>query len=206
MAIKAILFDMDGVLIDACSIHRDSFRAACAEHGVVITADLERELEGRPTRVKLEMLGVDAETAHNINRAKQEYTLAAAKRYPPDREKIYLLSALHGAGIRIGVYSNAIYESVRQFLYSACLQPFVESVTTNESVNRPKPDPEGYVQLMAHFGVRPHETLIVEDSPIGLEAAFRTGAHVLAVTGPGDVTFGRVREAIEKAGGSLEDL
>jgi beta-phosphoglucomutase-like phosphatase (HAD superfamily) len=193
---------MDGVLIDACPIHRDSFRAACAEHGTHFTEDTERELEGRPTRVKLQMLGVDPETAHNINRAKQEYTLAAAKRYPPDREKVYLLSAIHGAGIRIGVYSNAIFESVRQFLYSACLQPFVESVTTNESVNRPKPDPEGYLQLMAHFGVRPHETLIVEDSPVGLEAAFKTGAHVLTVTGPGDVTFSRVREAIEKAGGT----
>src|SRR4030042_6797405 len=191
---------MDGVLIDACSIHRDSFRAAGAEHGIPIPADLERDLEGRPTRGNLQMLGVDPETAHNIHRPKQEYTVAAAKLYPPDREKVYLLSTLHGAGLRIGVYSNAIFESVRQFLYSACLQPFVESVTTNESVNRPKPDPEGYVQLMAHFGVRPHETLIVEDSPVGLEAAFKTGAHFLAVPGPRDVTFARVREAIEKAG------
>lgn len=128
--------------------------------------------------------------------------LGSVKDYPPDRQKVYLLAALHGAGIRIGVYSNAVYETVRQFLYSACLQPFVEAVTTNESVIRPKPDPEGYFQLMRQFGVEPHETLIVEDSPVGLEAAFKTGAHVLSVLGPHEVTFGRVREANEKAGGT----
>lgn len=206
MAIKAILFDMDGVLIDACGIHRVAFRRACAEHGVDFNADREVALEGRPTRVKLSMLGVDVETARRVSVAKQEYTAAAAREYPPDRQKVYLLSALHGAGVRIGVYSNAVYESVRQFLYSACLQPFVEAVTTNESVSRPKPDPEGYLQLMSRFDVLPHETLIVEDSPVGLESAFKTGAHVLSVTGPHDVTFGRIREAIEKAGGAGGDL
>ena len=137
--------------------------------------------------------------------ASPDQSPAAARAYPPDRTKVYLLSALHNAGVRIGVYSNAIYDTVRAFLYASCLQPFVDSVVSGEAT-RPKPDPAGYLQLMAFFGVEPHETLIVEDSAVGLEAAYRTGAHVLEVAGPHEVTFARIRDALERAGGSPGDL
>ena len=69
---------------------------------------------------------------------------------------------------------------------------------TNEDVEVPKPNPEGYLNAMNILGVSPSSTLIVEDSEKGFQAAKASGAHVLKVQGPDDVNFENVSVTIKK--------
>jgi len=78
------------------------------------------------------------------------------------------------------------------------LDEYFELLVSNEDVSRPKPDPEIYSTAMTRIGVKPSETIIVEDSPHGLEAARRSGAHVCQVSGFADVDYFKVRSAIDR--------
>jgi beta-phosphoglucomutase-like phosphatase (HAD superfamily) len=78
------------------------------------------------------------------------------------------------------------------------LSEYFELLVSNEDVSHPKPDPEIYSTVMSRIGVKPTETIIVEDSPHGLEAARRSGAHVCQVSGFADVDYFKVRSAIDR--------
>jgi beta-phosphoglucomutase-like phosphatase (HAD superfamily) len=78
------------------------------------------------------------------------------------------------------------------------LERYFEFLVSNEDVSRPKPNPEIYATAMTRMGVRPTETIIVEDSLHGLEAARRSGAHICQVSGFADVDYFRVRSAIDR--------
>ena len=80
------------------------------------------------------------------------------------------------------------------------LAGYLDVVLSNEDVEAPKPDPEIYRVAMERLAVTPAECLIVEDNDHGLEAARASGAHVLAVASPADVTYDRVLIAMKGAG------
>ena len=73
----------------------------------------------------------------------------------------------------------------------------IEIIITNEDVKTPKPDPEGYIKAISHFGLDPAEVLIVEDSDKGFQAASESGAHVMRVANATEVTFEKVKSYIE---------
>ena len=70
-----------------------------------------------------------------------------------------------------------------------------EFIISNQEVIYPKPHPEIYVQAIHRLGLLPEEVLIVEDSPVGLEAAYATGAQVCEIQNPRDI--GKVLEVLE---------
>ena len=180
--IKAILFDMDGVLVNACEIHRKAFRDAVKSVGLKDNFR-DEDLEGRPTKVKLQLCGItDPATCARINEKKQELTGKAALLYPEDPERCLMLEKLTDDGFLIGCVTNSIQWTAEGFLTYSGLFFYLDLLVTNENVMLPKPDPSCYRLAMEKLGVAPHETLIVEDSRIGLEAARRSGAHVLETT------------------------
>jgi HAD superfamily hydrolase (TIGR01509 family) len=75
-------------------------------------------------------------------------------------------------------------------LQSAHLYEYLDVIIGNDEVSKSKPDPEMYLVAMKKLGVKPEETLIVEDSPHGIEAAKASGAHVYEVKGVEDVHLG----------------
>lgn len=81
----------------------------------------------------------------------------------------------------------------------AGLDRFLDLMLSNEDVVKPKPDPEIYLNAIARFGFEPGECLIVEDNEHGVRAARASGAHVLVVGNPDDVTYERLQTAIESS-------
>ena len=157
-----------------------------------------------PTRKKLQMLSVEKglPTALHpmLSRLKQVYTRdEILTRCRPVFEKEYMLSRLRAEGYRLAVCSNSIRESLAMMIHQSGLDEYFEFLVSNEDVSRPKPDPEIYQAAIARMAVEPSATLIVEDSPHGLEAARRSGAHVCQVGGFTDVDYFRVRAAIDRA-------
>lgn len=201
--IKAVLFDLDGVLIDATEWHYKALNRSLGLFGFTISRyDHMATYNGLPTRKKLEMLSVEAGLPFSlhglVNRVKQVYTreeiLASCW---PTFEKEFMMSRLRREGYRIAVCSNAIRDSVELMLARAGLLEYVEFVLCNEDVKTAKPDPAIYQMAMARMGLSPEEVVIVEDAPHGIQAATRSGAHVCEVAGFQEVDYWRVRRTID---------
>jgi beta-phosphoglucomutase len=197
--IKAVVFDMDGVLIDAREWHYEALNRALALLGYEISRyEHLSTYDGLPTKRKLQMLtvehGLPPELHSFMNSLKQQYTLEfVATRCKPVFQHQFALARLKAAGYQLGVASNSVRRTVEEMMERSDLLQYLDVIVSNEDVARGKPDPEMYIKAMATLGVEPHETVVVEDNENGIKAATAAGAHVLVVGGPDDVSL----EAIE---------
>jgi beta-phosphoglucomutase len=203
--IRAVIFDMDGVLIDAREWHYEALNKALKLLGYEITRyEHLSTFDGLPTRKKLRMLtverGLPEELHPFINGLKQQYTMEyVATRCRPVFQHEYALARLQADGYRLGLASNSIRETVLEMMDRSQLRGYLDTIVSNEDVARPKPDPEIYRKAMAALGVTPEETLVVEDNENGIAAATAAGANVMVVESPGDVTLDAIRARIADA-------
>jgi dTDP-glucose pyrophosphorylase len=98
---------------------------------------------------------------------------------------------------KIVVCSNAVRRTINTILHYQNLWPFIEKVYSNEDIKAVKPNPEIYLKAMSDFSVSPTSCLIIEDSPIGVKGAIESGAHVLQVSGPEEVTLENIENKIK---------
>jgi HAD superfamily hydrolase (TIGR01509 family) len=132
---------------------------------------------------------------------KQKYTVDMVRqRCHPVFQHQYALSQLKAAGYKLAVCSNSIRQSVELMMQRAGLDRFLDVMLSNEDVSKSKPDPEIYLTAMAKLGLAPEQCIIVEDNEHGIRAARASGAHVLVVGNPDDVTYERLSTAIESRG------
>ena len=208
--IVAVVFDLDGVLVDATEWHYEALNRALALFGYTITRyEHLSAYDGLPTRKKLGMLSVEKElpaTLHGlIYRIKQLYTREVIRtNCRPVFEKEYMVSRLKREGYRLAVCSNAIRDSVELMVRGSGLYEYFEFLLSNEDVSRPKPDPEMYLKALERLGCRPEEVVIVEDAAPGVEAARRSGGHVCQVAGFDEVDYFLVKgfiDQVERKGG-----
>ena len=206
--IKAVVFDMDGVLIDAKEWHYEALNKALALFGFSISRqDHLLAYDGLPTRKKLEMLSLEKSLPvglHDfINEMKQIYTLQIANtKCSPVFAHEYALSRLKSEGYLLGVASNSVKDSVELMMDKSHLAPWLDIKLSNQDVSKPKPAPDIYLRAAELLKVKPSECLVVEDNQHGIAAAQSAGTHVLAVSGIEDVTYqaisGRIAE-VEKS-------
>ena len=195
MTIKAVIFDMDGVLIDARDWHYDALNRALKLFGMEISRyDHLTTFDGLPTKKKLQMLtaarGLPPQLHNFVNDMKQQYTMEiVAAECKPTFGQQYALSRLKVEGYRLAVCSNSIRRSVEVMMERSELMTYLEFLISNQDVTRSKPDPEMYSVAIARMGLKPSEALVVEDNENGVAAAKAAGAHVLEVTGVEDVTY-----------------
>jgi HAD superfamily hydrolase (TIGR01509 family) len=207
MKIDAVVFDMDGVLIDAREWHYEALNKALGHFGYAISRfDHLVTYDGLPTRQKLDMLtrerGLPRELHRFLNDLKQVYTLEIVHaRCKPTFQHEFALSRLHAEGYRLAVASNSVQRTVDVMMEKADLAKYLEVFMSNERVRTGKPDPEIYIRTMVALGVTPEATLVVEDNEKGIKAATDAGTHVLAVQEPADVTYDRIRAEIRRLEG-----
>lgn len=202
MSIKAIIFDMDGVLIDARDWHFEALNRALALFGKEISRyDHLVTFDGLPTRKKLELLSQAGELPlglHGvINRLKQQFTIEMVhSRCRPVFHHQYALSRLKREGFKLAVCSNSIRSTVETMMEKSDLARFLDFYLSNEDVLHSKPDPEMYNLAMKKLGLHPDECLIVEDNENGIRAAQATGAHLMRVACPDNVDYFSIRETL----------
>lgn len=190
---KAVIFDMDGVLIDARNWHYEALNEGLALFGAEIPYQehLDR-FDGLPTRVKLKLLSAEGrleEHLHDlVEEVKQERTLRiAASKNLPNLDHLILIGRLKHMGLKVGVATNSIRLTSQFMLESAGLLGELDCLVTNEDVIRGKPDPEIYVKSCNLLGLRPQECVAIEDSPNGIRSAESAGLKVVSVASPDDV-------------------
>ena len=200
--IKAIVFDMDGVLIEAKDWHYEALNRALRLFGFEISRyDHLTTFDGLPTKRKLQILSAEhdlpARLHDFINEMKQQYTMELVNALcKPRFNHEYALSRLRARGYRLAVASNSIRSTIEVMMHKAALEQYLDFTISNQDVTKAKPDPEMYTQAITRFGLTPQEVLIVEDNENGVRAAIASGAHVLQVQDVDEVTYQNIARRI----------
>lgn len=203
--IKLIVFDLDGVLVETKKLHYDAFNKALCDVDPKYEIGYDEHLvkyDGLSTHKKLELLGCEKGLCgmefQSIWQRKQAYTYQMLKGLTFDNRLIEVLKKLKNKHrYTIAVASNSIRDSVKITLLKLGLLEYVDFYLSNEDVKYPKPHPEIYLRAMIQSGSTPKETLIVEDSVIGRNAANNSGAYLIGVNNSLDVTYERIIEYID---------
>ena len=202
--LKLVIFDLDGVLVDACEWHRIALNEALSEvcDYRISDKDHEKTFNGIPTRSKLNILSdmkiISPDCHEEVYRIKQKKTIEAIKKNSKNRsEKIKMINMLREKEITVCCFTNSIRETAELMLKTSGVIDLFDMIVTNQDVKNPKPDPEGYLKILSHFKISSEDTLIVEDSPKGIEAAILSGCKVIGVKNAEDVNIDLFSEILE---------
>ena len=203
--IKLIIFDLDGVLVNARELHYEALNKALETIDTKFIIPRDEHLstyDGLSTTKKLNMLteqkGLSKEFHNVVWKLKQEKTISIIDKFSPDFRVKDILRRLKDSGYDIACCTNSIRETAKLQLIRKGFMEYIDVLYTNQDVNKPKPHPEMYMKCMLRFGVSPKETLIIEDSHHGRKGAIESGGHLCAVTDCEDVTFEKINEHLEK--------
>lgn len=200
--IKAVIFDMDGVLIEAKDWHYEALNRALNIFGHKISRyDHLVTYDGLPTIMKLEMLskekGLPRELHTFINELKQKFTMELVfSNCKPVFIHEYALAKLKSEGYKIGCASNSIRESIEVMLTKSNLYHYMDVIFSAQDVSEPKPSSEMYDLAISELGLTPIECLIVEDNENGIIAAKSSGAHVMIVEDVTEVNIINIKNRI----------
>ncbi|ADL32894.1 hydrolase beta-phosphoglucomutase family [Butyrivibrio proteoclasticus B316] len=202
--IKAIIFDMDGVLIDAKEWHYEALNRALELFGYTITRyDHLVTYDGLPTRKKLEMLtkerNLPKELHGFINEMKQQYTMEIVhSKCKPVFQREYAISKLKSEGYKIGVASNSVKNSIVTMMEKSDLSKYLDTIVSNQDVKEGKPNPEIYIKAINNLGMKPEDCMVIEDNINGIKAGIAAGAHVMQVENVHDVTYDNIVKNIRE--------
>ena len=191
--IKAVLFDMDGVLIDARNWHYEALNEALSPFGFNINEELHlSKLDGLPTKVKLNYLTDNFNLPKSIHdlifNLKQDLTnRLASYNCKPNVQHLEMLSNLKAFDIKVGVVTNSIRRTSQLMLDLAGITSYVDLLVTNEDVERNKPFPDPYLKALDILKLKSEDVLVIEDSQHGIEAAVNAKCRVLEVRNPTDL-------------------
>ena len=198
--IKLIIFDLDGVLVEAKKIHYDALNKALGRTYAISWDEHLSVYDGLKTNQKLEMLterkGLPTELHSEIWEKKQKYTLQALSELKSNKTLQSIMDALVDDGYKLAVCSNSIRKTVLTVLSKLGIIEFMDLIVSNEDVKNSKPHPEMYWKAISMMSCLPEETLIVEDSPYGLLAASRSKSHILRVKNPQEVTYTNITKKL----------
>ncbi|GMO64708.1 MAG: HAD family phosphatase [Rickettsiales bacterium] len=208
--IKAILFDMDGVLIEAKDWHYEALNRALILFGYEITRSEHLSLyDGLPTKDKLKKLSLEKglpEELHSfINEMKQQYTIEIIQsKCRPRFNHEFALSKLKAEGYRLACCSNSIRMTIEMMLSKAKLSDYLEFMLSNQDVKNSKPAPDIYQKAMEKMGLQPNECLICEDNENGIAAALASGGNLLTIGDVSDVNYENIKRRITEIEGGAK--
>ena len=198
--IKLIIFDLDGVLVDAKNIHYLTLNEALGSKYEISWEEHLNKYDGLKTNEKLKLLtnskGLPPSLYDEIWLKKQELTINELKKITPNDVLKNTIKELSHQKYKIAVCSNSIRKTILTVLSKLDIIEYFDYIVSNEDVNNSKPHPEMYWKTISYFGVLPEETLIIEDSPFGLLAANRSKSNVMRVETPNSVTIDNINKHI----------
>ncbi|MGH7324847.1 MAG: HAD family hydrolase [Candidatus Rokuibacteriota bacterium] len=182
---RAVIFDLDGVLIDSGPSHRASWRALMEELGVAAPPEFWRRTIGRPAEEAIgRLLGraVNPAEAEALCQRKHEHYVRLAAVLPVVPGAPAFVDELIRCGVPRAVATSARRADATRLLGALGLLDRFAVLVTAEDVARGKPDPEVYLRAACGLAVPPETCLVFEDALIGVEAARRAGMRVIGVS------------------------
>jgi len=203
--IRAILFDLDGVLIESTrQLHflalNEALKKISSEF-VISPEDHIKIYDGLSTKRKLEILNNTKKLPQSLNILieddKQKITWKMLENLDYSSSPVSIIKNLKESGFKLGLCTNSIKKTTNIILYHLKYSHLLDVILTNEDVEFPKPSPEIYKKAMTILDILPEESIILEDAPSGLKAAFSSGANVLKIKNIKEVNLCRINRFIQ---------
>jgi beta-phosphoglucomutase len=188
MALKAVIFDLDGVIVSTDESHYQAWQELADAEGIYFDRTINQRLRGVSRMESLEIL---LERSQRTYSPEEKIVLAFRKntRYlellknltPADLlpGALEMLQALKAAGVAVAIGSSS--KNTWYILERIGLARFFDAVADGNDIAQSKPDPEVFLIAADRLGVRPRDCLVVEDARAGVEAALAAGMKALAV-------------------------
>ncbi|HAP16120.1 MULTISPECIES: HAD family hydrolase [Lactococcus] len=196
---KAVIFDMDGVLVDTEQFYAQRREEFFSSHNIPIHHMRHSDFIGGNMReIWPQILGIDFD--HEKAEALQTAYLEFKDRTPlPYKELLFpdvkdVLDSLRADNFKIGLASSSAMQDIEEMLDIHGLRSYFESILSGNDLKATKPHPEIYQLSMKALNVKPEETLIIEDSEKGITAGKAAGAMVWAIE---DMRFGMDQSAAD---------
>ena len=204
---KAVIWDMDGVIVDTSPYHEEAWRETFFKRGVEFTEkDFRRSFGQRNDTIITGVLGKppSQKVIDSIADEKEaSFRRKICQQIEPLPGVTQLLSVLTAAGFRQALATSAPLQNVRLVMKDLGIEGYFEGVVTEKDVTDGKPSPQGFLLAARKLGVEPEDCIVIEDAVVGVAAAKRAGMGCVAVTNTHP--RGRLGEA-DLIVGSLEDV
>ena len=195
MNLKAVLFDLDGVIVDTAKYHYIAWKELADKLGIYFDEQINERLKGVSRMASLEIILERSEKDYSeeekaaLADEKNNRYVAMVKQLTPDEilpGVLVFLSELKAAGIKTAVCSAS--KSAGMIISLLELDDCFNAVLGGADVTKPKPDPEIFTLAQTRFGVNPDECLVVEDAFAGIEAGKQAGMKTLGIGDAGILT------------------
>lgn len=186
----AVIFDVDGVLIDSYRPHFESWRMLAAEHGIDMTEQQFATTFGRTSRDIIAHFWGDQVMPEQIpamdERKEALYREIIAHDFPAMDGAAALIDALDEAGFLLAVGSSGPPQNVELTLEMLGRTDRIDVKVTGADVERGKPDPQVFLIAAERLALPPAQCAVVEDAPAGIAAARAAGMTAIGLTGTSD--------------------
>jgi len=204
----AVIFDMDGVLVDSYRAHFESWRRLAASIGAEMSERQFAATFGRTTQDIIRRLWADrigdADLRGLDDLKERAYREILEADFPEMDGAGELLAALRGAGFALAIGSSGPPENVELVLRRLPGAEHIAAAVDGHEVTHGKPHPEVFLLAAGKLGVQPGDCAVVEDAPAGIEAARRAGMAAIALTGTAE--RGKLAERAHLVVDSLREL
>jgi len=181
----AVIFDMDGVLVDSNPFHLSKWAALLREHGIAFEeAKLAEIVLGPPNEATFQRYfgELTPERRRELGEELEErFRQEIAPHARPFPGVLQLLDECRSNGVTLAVASCAMRKNVEFIVTALQLSPYFKAALSVNDISHAKPDPEIYIKTATRLEVKPSDCVVCEDSFVGIEAAKRAGMKCLAI-------------------------
>jgi len=208
MRIEAVIFDLDGVIVDTAVFHYQAWQQLAHEFGFEFSEKHNERLKGVS---RLESLEILLEVGGIVIHSDEEKEKLATKKNNWYRELILkmtpgdllpgakeFLQELKGAGYKIAIGSSS--KNATTILERIKYLDYFDAIVDGNKIKNSKPDPEVFLKAAAELGIKPGNCVVFEDAQAGVEAAIRAGMKTVGVGSPetlseADIVIPNLKEA-----------
>lgn len=184
---NGVIFDLDGVLVASGPAHHASWRMVAQKHGIPISEERFKETFGRPSRDIIRMLWGPSVADDDIQRydaeKEQQYRDLITGMVPLTIGVRELLGALAQAGLVLAIATSGPPQNLELVLRETRIEPYFAATVHGFDIRLGKPAPDCFLLAAQRAGLKPADCVVVEDAPVGIEAALAAGMRVIGLTG-----------------------
>lgn len=186
---KAVIFDMDGVLIDSEPLHFESDKLTFREFGLEVTDSVLNNFVGVSNSEMWEKLRIDFDIAAPVQEILEKQAVHKMRLFSGDALKPVegvseLLTFLKDNNVATGLASSSPVDFIMHILGGLHITEYFKAVVSGEEVNQGKPEPDIFLKAAELLGIAPEDCIVIEDSGHGIAAAKKAGMRSIAYRNP----------------------